>query len=156
MLRALTTCTALAIGLAHGAGAQTLIDSTDVDAIREMARGYGAANIVIEDNGDPTIVGRLDGVRYVILFYGCSNGANCRDIQFRARWETDGPIRLELLNAWNRDWRFGKTYVDNEGLLVLEFDVNLYGGVSQINLDDTLDWWRLTLATLTEELLDRM
>jgi hypothetical protein len=54
------------------------------------------------------------------------------------------------VNRWNRDYRFGKAYVDAEGDVILEWDVNLWGGVSPANLDDTFDWWRTVLSRMDE------
>ena len=42
---------------------------------------------------------------------------------------------METINAWNRDTRFGKAFLDEDLDAVIEFDVNLEHGVSRDNLD---------------------
>ena len=54
------------------------------------------------------------------------------------------------MNAWNRDRRFGKAYIDADGDIAIEMDVNLWGGVTPKNLDDTFDWWRIVLERAGE------
>ncbi len=84
------------------------------------------------------IVGRMDGVKYVILFYGCNKGENCDDIQFVAGWE-GGKVSLKDVNRWNSDKRYGKAFIDSEGDPRLIMSVNLDYGVQKI-LDDSFNW----------------
>ncbi len=60
---------------------------------------------------------------------------------------------MEEINAWNRDKRFGKAYLDDDGDPALEMNVNLRYGVSRKNFDDTVDFWRIVLKTFKEEVL---
>ncbi len=41
---------------------------------------------------------------------------------------------LEALNDWNREYRFTRAYLDQDGDVVLEMDLNLSGGVSLTNV----------------------
>ncbi len=125
--------------------AQTLIEASDVDAIANIARGYGSATVQVDSIGDPQIVGRIDGVQYTVNFYGCTNGQNCTTLQFRAAWTNPGGVTFDDMNRWNQDKRFGKAYLDQDNDPIIEWDVNLFGGVSTRNLDDTFDWWKLVL-----------
>jgi hypothetical protein len=133
--------------------AQTIIQGSDVEAIVNIARGHGAANLETDAVGDPFIRGRIDGVIYVVNFYGCTNGQDCTTIQFRGAWAPTGSVTLESLNDWNRDIRFGKAYLDAEGAPTIEWDVNLFGGVTATNLDDTFDWWKIILTKFANEAL---
>jgi len=137
---------ALALLLAPVAKAQQLVTAGQPEEIENIARGYGSANLTEDNRGDPMVTGRIDGTRYQVLFYGCTNGAECRSIQFSAGWITDGAVSRAQIGEWNRTRRFGKAFLDNEGDPVLQWDVNLFGGVSRRNLDDTFDWWRIVLA----------
>ena len=127
------------------ANAQALLDATDPAAIAEIARGYGAVEVTTDQVGDPMLRGRMDGVQYLVLFYGCENGRDCTNIQFQAAWVNNGRTTEQDLHAWNRDNRFGKAHMDDEFDPVIQWDVNLLGGVSRTNLDDTFDWWRIVL-----------
>lgn len=135
--------------------AQSTIDATDPDEIINLLRGFGSAVLETDSAGDPMIVGRIDGTRFLVLFYGCNDsGERCRSVQFRAAWETGGDYTLAKLNAWNRDKRFGKAYLDDVDDPVLEMDINLFDGVSTRNLEDTIDWWQIVLADFKLNVLD--
>lgn len=152
--RALIQATGFALALflaAPGAAsAQALIDATQVDDIARIARDYGTAEVGTDSAGDPMITGDMDGTTYVVFFYGCTNGADCTTIQFIASWVNPGAVDAAQLHTWNREKRFGKAYLDDENDPVLEMNVNLFGGVSETNLSDTFDWWRVVLETYVE------
>lgn len=133
-------------------GAQTLLDASDPEAIANIARGYGAVEVTSDAVGDPMLRGRMDGTQYLVLFYGCENGRNCTNIQFRAAWVNTGAVTQNTILAWNRDNRFGKATLDAENDPVIQWDVNLFGGVSRANLDDTFDWWRVVLDGFADHL----
>lgn len=135
-----------------GLGAQTLLDATDPEAIAEIARGYGAVEVTSDAVGDPMLRGRMEGVQYLVLFYGCNDGRNCSNIQFQAAWINSGNTTEDSLRVWNRENRFGKAFLDNENDPVIQWDVNLFGGVSRANLDDTFDWWRVVLDNFEDYL----
>ncbi|WP_108661518.1 YbjN domain-containing protein [Acuticoccus kandeliae] len=130
--------------------AQDVIDGRDPDAILNIARGYGSALMETDEIDDPLIRGRIEGVAYLVYFYGCVDNKECRAIQFRSTFGRE--TTLESMNAWNRDHRFGTGYINNEGYPTLEYDVNLDYGVTPRNLDDTFDWWRVTLGEFKEHL----
>lgn len=133
-------------------GAQALLDASDPEAIANIARGYGAVEVTSDAVGDPMLRGRMDGTQYLVLFYGCENGRNCTNIQFRAAWVNTGAVTQNTILAWNRDNRFGKATLDAENDPVIQWDVNLFGGVSRANLDDTFDWWRVVLDGFADHL----
>lgn len=128
------------------AAAQEQIDGSDPEAIAELMRGYGSARIDVAADKTPAIRGRIDGTAFSVFFYGCDESdANCTSISFSAGWSMAG-VDVEAVNAWNRDKRFGRGYIDDVGEPILEMDVNLFGSVTVENLDDTIDWWRVVLA----------
>ncbi|MEL6978287.1 MAG: YbjN domain-containing protein [Pseudomonadota bacterium] len=131
-------------GAAHGA---EILDAGDPNEIHQIASGFGAAELATSNDGDPLIRGRMSGVRYIVLFYGCTDGVNCRTIQFYTAFQKQ--VTDEKMNDWNRTKRFGRAYRDNEGDAVIEMDVNLFGGVTKKNLDDTFDYYRLVLDEFT-------
>jgi hypothetical protein len=149
-LRFVLLLVALATFLAP-ARAQSLVKPTDIDTIIELARGFGSATI---EKGDTTYVkGRIEGTVYAIFFYDCdTEGADCKSIQFYASWE-DAGVEADAINGWNRDRRFAKAYLDGENDPVLEMDVNLRHGVPRANLEDTIDWWRISLEKFKSDVL---
>ncbi|MCG5517260.1 MULTISPECIES: YbjN domain-containing protein [unclassified Ectothiorhodospira] len=139
----------------NSAGAADLVDATDPEQILNLARGYGSATLDTDGVGDPMITGRMDGTRYSIMFFGCSNNRNCKTLRFSTAWATDGEYTLADMNDWNESYRFGKAYLDDDGDPVLEMNVNMLYGVSRGNLDDTIDWWRVALTQFKSEVLNQ-
>lgn len=125
-----------------------LIDATNVNAIFEIAKKYGTAEMQTTKAGDPQIVGRLSDTRYVLFFEGCKDNRNCKNVQFYAGWNlrAENKVPQDRINEWNRTKRWGKAYIDKDGDPVIEFDVNLFNGVTQSNFDDTFDWWKLIMT----------
>ena len=139
---------AFALSAALSAHAQTVIDGSQTDEILNIARGYGSATLEKQSNGDPKISGRIEGVTYQVYFMNCTDNESCEDLNFYAGF-LDNKQTLEAINAWNRDKRFGKAYLDADLDAVLEFDVNLEHGVSQKNLDAAFSLWALVLGQYT-------
>ena len=122
-----------------------IIDATTPDSVAEIARRYGSADQATDALGDPMVQAQLSsGVYYDIYFYGCTNAANCRNLQFVATWDYKGASADEVMR-WNREKRFGKAYLNDEGNLVVEMNVNIDYGVTDRNFDDTIDWWRVVV-----------
>ncbi len=130
-----------------------VINATDTHAILNVAKGYGSATLKKDSGGDPFIVGRIEGTKYGILFYGCENGTNCDDIQFAASW-SGKRVSLEKINEWNRNKRYGKAYLDKDGDPRVEMAVNLDYGVTEENFDDTFDWWTKVMKEFKESVLN--
>lgn len=130
-----------------------LVDATDAPALAALleAEGYGAT-LGTDDYGDPYIESAAEGLNFQIYFYGCEDGAACTDIQYHAGFNLDGPLSPEQMNDWNRGWRFGRLYNDDEGDPHLEYDVTLAGGVSRANFQDTFQVWRETLVSFKEHI----
>lgn len=134
----------LALGLGASAQAQTIVDGSNVDEILNIAKGYGSATLESQSSGDPKISGRIDGVPYELYFMNCTDNANCEDVNFYSGF-LDVKPDLETINAWNRDKRFGKAYLDSDLDAVIEWDVNLEYGVTRDNMDAALSLWALIL-----------
>lgn len=125
----------------------------DADVIANLMQSYG---LIVEqdrdDYGDPRLTSRLEGTRFSVYFYDCEQGS-CESIQFTAGFDLDTPMPLQRVNDWNRDKRFGKVYLDDEGDPYVEYDVNLdLDGVGARNFDDTLDIWRQVLTEFRDHI----
>lgn len=147
-----------ALGLAGPALAQVnlggIVTATDYNRISEIAAAYGP----VEDRSDSNgrwIRGEIDGTTYSIAFLNCGDsGQDCSSVQFRAWWRSEGAHTIEAMNQWNRDRRFSAAYLDGDNNATIEFDVNLEGGVTAVNFDDTMQWWRLVLRQFKEMVID--
>ena len=148
MLRSIILGGVMLLGTAFGAQAQATLDGSQVDEILNLARGYGSATLEAQSNGDPKIAGKVEGVTYQVFFMNCTNNTNCEDLNFYAGFADNKPT-LEVINAWNRDKRFGKAYLDSDLDAVIEFDLNLVHGVTRENLDAAFSLWTLILDQYT-------
>ena len=148
-LRAILAAAMLVLGGAAGAVAQELVDGTNVDDVANIARGFGSVEMDKSSNGDPMINGKIEGVSYYLFFRNCTDNINCEDLNFYAGF-LDNKQTMEAINAWNRDKRFGKAYLDSDLDAVIEYDVNLEHGISRDNLDSTFQVWSLILKQFAD------
>jgi hypothetical protein len=135
--------------------AEALLTAADPAPILAIARGWGWAELATDSAGDPMIRGRRAGQAYWVYFYDCTASRDCLNIQFRTIFPLPAGVSANAINRWNGETRFGKAYIDDEGDLVVKLDVNLWGGVSAANLDDTFDWWFTVTAAAQRDLARR-
>lgn len=150
---------AFAFGLTTGvaqAGPTDLVTASDQQTILNIAKGYGRADLEFWDDGEPKITGRLEGIRYAVYFYDCSDAdkTKCKSITFVASWSTKG-VTKDYINEWNVSKRFGKAYLDSDGDPGIKLPVNLDFGVTERNLDDTFDWWKVVVTGFRDYLKER-
>ena len=127
-------------------GRGDLVDATRPEDLLRIARSYGSAKIGRTKKGKPKITGKLEGYKYGVYFYGCnSEHRRCKNIQFAAYFTGVSRMSEDRINDWNRKYRFGKAYLDREGDPFITMNVNLYGGVTRKNMDDTWDWWKTVI-----------
>ena len=125
---------ALLPGIAQSADVLT---TADPDVVLDIAKGFGSATLEKDANGDPKVVGRLQGLKYFIYFYGCKEGLNCRSIQLFAGY-TD-PFTVEKANEWNAKYRWLTSYSDNGSNF--EMDVDFAGGVTREHVEAQFSTW---------------
>lgn len=141
------------------AGAQTvplggLVSGTDIDRIAEIVGAYGTIERRNDENGN-WLRGTIDDVIYTLSFLNCDEAQNnCTSVQFRAWWESNGAHSLEAMNQWNRDRRFSAAYLDAQNNATIEWDVNLAGGVTAVNFDDSMQWWMAVLRQFREQVIE--
>jgi hypothetical protein len=148
MLRQVILGGAILLATAFPAQAQRIVDGSNVDEVVKIARGYGTAELEAQSNGDPQIKGEIKGVTYYVTFMNCKENTSCEDVNFYAGF-LDNKQTLEVINAWNRDKRFGRAYLDSDLDAVVDFDVNLEYGVTRDNLDAAFAVWSLILDQFT-------
>ena len=133
------------------ASAQALVDASDVDVIAALIQDEGYRAVVGTDGvGDPRITSSANGYDFEVYFYGCTDGANCRDIQFSVNLDVEDGMSLTSVQDFNLEKRWAKVYLDEESDPFLEMDYNMYGGVSVTNFNDTLDWWVIIMNEFLE------
>lgn len=125
--------------------AQAIVDGSDPRIVLEVARGYGSAALETLSNGDPNIIGRIDGIGYAVHFLNCTNNTDCRSLNFYTAFADVKPT-AEQINAWNSGKRYGRAYLDSDMDAAVEMDLNLRFGVTRANLDANFSIWRLVLT----------
>lgn len=136
---------ALLCGLAATPALAQTIDGSSVDAIVDLAKGYGEATLETQADGHPRIAGKAGGIPYQVFFLNCSDGGVCEDLNFYAGFAGVKPT-MDAMNAWNRDKRFGSAYLDSDLDAAIEYDLNLEYGVSPENLNAAFGLWSLLLG----------
>lgn len=145
-MKSLTALPLLAAVLAPGAPAAQNIDARTEQVIAALLQNNGyRAELDYLSDGEPVIRSADGGSSFSIYFYDCDGGTRCRTIQFFSAYDLPQGMSLDRVNEWNRDYRFGKAYLDEEMDPFIEMDVNLDFGVSPENLLDTLDWWTVVM-----------
>jgi hypothetical protein len=137
----------LVAALSSPALAQT-IDGSAIDDIAAMAAQYGDATLESQSNGQPRISGRISGVPYQVFFLNCDSGT-CEDLNFYAGFGGLKPT-MDAMNAWNRDRRFGRAYLDSDLDPVIEYDINLEYGVARENLNAAFGVWSIVLGEFAD------
>ncbi|MBO9502293.1 YbjN domain-containing protein [Brevundimonas sp. A19_0] len=104
-----------------------------------------------------TVLQVNDGsTNWLIFFYGCDATGRCQDIQFAANIVADG-LSLDRINAWNREQRFVKGYLqmnpNGTNAAVLQFDVLLQPGLGVEQMNDPTVVWLELLARFIESLI---
>jgi hypothetical protein len=142
-------------GLAGLAGAALLLTSSLAAPVRagplpdggvtkeEMAaalkeRGF-AARSSTDQQGDPLIESAFEGTKFAVYFFECSKG-RCASIQFAAGFVKKAVTAAKLME-WNRDKRFGRTYLDKEGDPWVEMDADVeHGATTESVVNDVGRW----------------
>jgi hypothetical protein len=114
-----------------------ILKSPDPAMVLESAKGFGSAKLEKDDSGDPMISGRLEGVKYVIYFYGCENHEKCKSLQFSFGY-TD-PFTVEQANEWNKKYRWIKAYAGDGSNF--KMDVSFIGGITKANFEEQFSTW---------------
>lgn len=100
--------------------------------------GY-APELGADSRGDPLIRFRVEGYNCLLVFYGVQDG-RAMSLQFRAAFREQ--VDIGKVNEWNRRKRFLKAYLDEDGDINMDMDVDLEGGVTRAYLVERLRTWR--------------
>lgn len=84
--------------------------------------GY-KAELTTDDVGDPLIKTGMDGWSVSILFYDCTDNADCKSLQFFTIFDRSEPMPAEMAVSWSTRNRFGAVGLDDEGDPSLTWDV---------------------------------
>ena len=129
----------LALAAAAPARAE-LVTAKDPGKIAALLteRGYRAE---IVEGKDATYIKSSDsGAPVTIFFLNCTGRTDCTTLQFYTGYNDLKNIPLATINEWNKQRRFARAYIDNDGDPVIEMDVDMdFGGIARENFYANLD-----------------
>jgi len=114
-----------------------ILRSLSSEQLKAIMVGEGYA-VTTDDDGD--LVWKVEGYRALILF-----AKDRESIQFRAAFG-DGNATLRKVNEWNKRVKYSRSYLDDDGNPVLELDLDLAGGVTQLRILDFLKTCRVSFS----------
>ena len=109
--------------VAAPAEAQT-VRAADPMTVVEALRSAGYPAQIGDEGGNPKIDTIAGSTSFIVYFLDCTNGRDCRSMQFHSSYDTPAPP-LETINRWNRDTRYARAYVLPDGNPALEMDLGL-------------------------------
>jgi hypothetical protein len=117
----LALCAALLLAAASAAAEKREVFTRCTgEMVTKTLAELGYASSSLEENAYRF---EADGTKFVLF-------NKSEDVQLYAVWDADGTT-LERLNEFNRDKRWVKAYLDDEGDPVIEADLDFEGGVTQ-------------------------
>jgi hypothetical protein len=118
------------------------------------SQGYTATAGGLDTDGPWVDSTSKSGYNFTVNFYGCTTGKvkECNRLQFRATFTRKGADNDALMTQYDRAWVFGKAYTNTDGDMVLEYPINLTGGVTIDNLNDNILLWEDLLGDFTQEI----
>ena len=118
---------ALLLGLSLAQEVRTSLTPEEVEALLE-AGSYRYERV--EDKGQIYFRLHMAGLRAGLYLLDCQEG-RCESLQLYVGFSMEKPLTLERINAWNREHRFSRAYLDLDGDPALEADLDLTGGVAK-------------------------
>jgi hypothetical protein len=103
-------------------------------------KGY-KAEVGVDDDGDPKVTSAAEGVKFTVFFYGCNHTPHCTSLTFQAGFHIEGGLTAEKINAWNRDKRFLKGWLDKTNDPYGELDIDAGEGFTTEALAAYADTW---------------
>ncbi len=106
----------------------TAVDESLIDQV--LTQMQLDCDVQFDDNADPSWTFEHLGILISLIPYDAQTPGSYESLLFYAGWSTQQPVSLQAINAWNRDSRFGRAYLDSEGDPVIELDLLMTGGVT--------------------------
>lgn len=103
-----------------------------------------APELTTDQIGDPMIIFQDNGADEYLLFYDCTDNADCLAVQFYAGYQMDSAVELDVLNAWNGGLtrRFTRAFLGDDKTVSLEMDIaTSRDGISERDFNDLLGLW---------------
>ena len=92
----------------------------------------------------------LGSFKVLLLPYG--EGPDYPSIQLHAGFKAQADP--EAINAWNRDNRFGRAFLDTDEDPILQYDLDLEGGVTERTIQEAVRTFRALLEDFSESVVE--
>jgi hypothetical protein len=130
-----------------------MVTGSTIDKIVASLEKAGFEVEVTEtDDGKPKIESTDKESPFSVHFYGCTDGKECGYIQFVNGWDMKSGVSAVKVEQWNSDQIWGQAYRDKDRDPWVAMTVNLRGGVTVENFDDTVKWWSDTLDEFSKHI----
>ena len=126
--------------------ADGLVTGPAVVSLLEQA-GY-SAELDEDGMGDPLILTAAAGLDYRIYFYDCTDDA-CEALQFRVGLDLVDGATAEMVNGFNRDYRYARSFLDEESDPFLLMDVEMTHADHAAQFATHLGVWEELLGAFT-------
>lgn len=137
-----------ALALLPGIVQAQSLQASDPAGIAAVVQDMGyRASTEVDGKGDPIIRSSAAGVNFSIRFFGCTDNRDCQSIQLSTGFNLSNPTTAAAMNEWNREWRYGSAWIDDEGDPYLQYDINMGGGgLSADHFKNVLVLWESLLG----------
>ncbi|TWG89068.1 putative sensory transduction regulator [Luteimonas sp. J16] len=122
-------------------GPEALRILRDLDLSPELGR---------DSAGDPRIVFQMDGLHARMNFFDCRQ-SRCRSLQLETALDLTPGSSFQFANEYNRKYRYGRIYLDEEMDPYLQFDFELPMARVEEYIISQLETFELLLGHLTSE-----
>lgn len=118
-------------GSSANAGQQVVTQFTP-DQVAGILRDAGYRAEIVHENEKYHILTGMGGYKVVLYLY-CNNG-QCTSLDWDVSFTAAPKYTLTLVNKWNREKRYAKAYIANDGAFYLEYSLDFAGGVTKQTL----------------------
>ncbi|MCU0625118.1 MAG: YbjN domain-containing protein [Gemmatimonadaceae bacterium] len=123
--------------------AQGVVSRLTRDQLADYVKGEGFGTIEVQDS--VTLTTRMEGWKVALTI---TSGGESVYAYFG---RTGTRATLRAVNDWNRDIRYSRAYIDEDGDPVLELDLDLAGGVMPERIRDFLRTVRQSVSRFAAE-----
>jgi hypothetical protein len=152
-----STALLLAVSMSGPASADPapqIVDGTNPEALVNIIQDLGyRANLEIDGEGDPMIRSSVGGTQFTVVFYGCGEAHDqCQILMFKAGYEMNEAVGMDVINEWNATRLFGRAYLDEVSDPWIELVLNVHGGVTRQQFENTFEWWETSVGDFEDEI----
>jgi Putative bacterial sensory transduction regulator len=115
--------------------------------VADWLRSQGYPAVVKPDPttpGDQIVSSSIDNINFDMYMYGCAQG-RCDSLQYAAGWSPKPNITTDKINGWDRDKRYIRAYIADDGGIWGEYDIDITPGGTYEALTHSLERWRSQL-----------